>query len=483
MKISINSTYSYIRTNINYGSTLQCYALQKYLKKRGHDPEHLRDYRANPVLILKRLKNIKWFKPFCAKAVAQFEMGRFIKDNIAVSTKGYISEKAMYKNCPKADCFIAGSDQIWRNPTGSRFLNYAPDEAIKLSYAASFGRTSLPKEIAEKIKPWLNRFDGISVREKTAVNMVKSIVDKEVVQVLDPTLLLDMDEYPYANIEEKNYCYCYFLNLGDKKNVSFDEIKRYAADENMKLIVTSPSNYTLFLNENPIFPTVEKWLGLYKNANCIFTNTYHGMLFCIISMRENRGSEIVKELTGLDVPVILDPVFNFNKEQWEKLIPVKKEMNEPYIFAYFLGANPEYRKQVQKLAESTGLKIVALRHMDQYVENDEAFGDYAPYDVAPDRFLNFIRGAEYVCTDSFHGTCFSIINEKKFMIFNRYANASATSKNSRIDSLCQNLGVSERRFSGDILEIQKDINYAEVKNNLNNLQQKTIEYLDAALSQ
>lgn len=202
-----------------------------------------------------------------------------------------------------------------------------------------------------------------------------------------------------------------------------------------------------------------------------------------ISMRENRGSEIVKELTGLDVPVILDPVFNFNKEQWEKLIPVKKEMNEPYIFAYFLGANPEYRKQVQKLAESTGLKIVALRHMDQYVENDEAFGDYAPYDVAPDRFLNFIRGAEYVCTDSFHGTCFSIINEKKFMIFNRYANASATSKNSRIDSLCQNLGVSERRFSGDILEIQKDINYAEVKNNLNNLQQKTIEYLDAALSQ
>lgn len=46
-----------------------------------------------------------------------------------------------------------------------------------------------------------------------------------------------------------------------------------------------------------------------------------------------------------------------------KIDPVKKEMNEPYIFAYFLGANPEYRKQVQKLAESTGLKIVALRHM------------------------------------------------------------------------------------------------------------------------
>ena len=164
----------------------------------------------------------------------------------------------------------------------------------------------------------------------------------------------------------------------------------------------------------------------------------------------------------------------------EKLIPIKKEMDEPYIFAYFLGANPEYRKQVRKLAESTGLKIVALRHMDQYVDDDESFGDYAPYDVAPDRFLNLLRGAEYVCTDSFHGTCFSIINEKKFMIFNRYANTSATSKNSRIDSLCQNLGVSDRRFLGDISTIQKIIDYEEVYCKLAKLKQKTDQYINAA---
>ena len=286
MKISINSTYSYIRTNINYGSTLQCYALQKYLKKRGHDPEHLRDYRANPILILKRLKNIKYLKPFCSKAVAQFEMGQFIKKNIAVSERSYVSEKAMKKYCPKAECFIAGSDQIWRNPTGSRFLSYAPDDKIKLSYAASFGRTSIPEEMAEKIKPWLTRLDGISVREKTAVDMVDSITGEKAIQVLDPTLLLDMDEYPYANVEESNYCYCYFLNLGDAENVSFSEIKKYVMDEQMKLLLTAPSNYKLFLNENPIFPSVEKWLGLYKKANCIFTNTYHGMLFCIIFKKQ-----------------------------------------------------------------------------------------------------------------------------------------------------------------------------------------------------
>lgn len=202
-----------------------------------------------------------------------------------------------------------------------------------------------------------------------------------------------------------------------------------------------------------------------------------------ISMRENRGAEIVKELTGMDVPVILDPVFNFNKEQWEALIPVTKEIQEPYIFAYFLGANPEYRKQVTKLAELTGAKIVALRHMDQYVENDENFGDYTPYDVAPDRFLNLLRGATYVCTDSFHGACFSIINEKQFMIFNRYTDGSTTSKNSRIDSLCNNLGISDRRYTGDISTIQKEIDYVKVNLKLESLRKKTMQYLDEALGE
>ena len=87
------------------------------------------------------------------------------------------------------------------------------------------------------------------------------------------------------------------------------------------------------------------------------------------------------------------------------------------------------------------------------MEEDEKFGDIAPYDVGPEEFLNWIRGAKYVCTDSFHGTCFSIIHHKKFMIFNRYSDQSKTSKNSRIDSLCQNLNLSERRFSGDILSL------------------------------
>lgn len=200
-----------------------------------------------------------------------------------------------------------------------------------------------------------------------------------------------------------------------------------------------------------------------------------------ISMRENAGKEIVKELTNRDVPVVLDPVFMFDEKGWEKLVPKEKIYNEKYIFAYFLGKNQEYRKAVNELAKETGLKIVTLRHLDQFVEEDEKFGDYAPYDVAPDKFLNILRGAEYVCTDSFHGAVFSIIHKKQFIVFNRYSNNSKHSKNSRIDSLCQNMGIKNCRYDGDINKLLNNkIDYNIVEKNYIELKKKSMSYLDKA---
>lgn len=202
-----------------------------------------------------------------------------------------------------------------------------------------------------------------------------------------------------------------------------------------------------------------------------------------ISMRENRGSEIVEELTGRNVSTILDPVFMFNKIGWEKLIPVRNETVEPYIFAYFLGSNPEYRKAVKEAAKRLGCKIVALRHLDQYVSEDESFGDIAPYDVGPDRFLNLLRGAAYVCTDSFHGSCFSIIHRKSFVVFNRYTEESKHSKNSRIDTLCQNLGLQSRRYRGveQLCEqLSTAIDYNKVEEKVQVMKEKSDVYLENA---
>ena len=202
-----------------------------------------------------------------------------------------------------------------------------------------------------------------------------------------------------------------------------------------------------------------------------------------ISMRENRGAEIVKELTGRDVPVLMDPVFTFDKTQWNALVPTAEPELNGYIFCYFLGDNPEHRAAAEKLARDSGKKIVTLRHLDRYVSSDEKFGDIAPYDVDPIRFLNILRNADYVCTDSFHGTAFSIIFEKKFIVFNRYSNNSGNSKNSRIESVCENLGLNDRRYSdtGSISEMmEKDIDYVAVREKTDLYRKKTKAYLKEA---
>jgi len=199
-----------------------------------------------------------------------------------------------------------------------------------------------------------------------------------------------------------------------------------------------------------------------------------------ISMRENRGAEIVKELTGREVPVLMDPVFVFDKNEWDHLIPGCEPEWEPYIFCYFLGDNPEHRAAARELAAKTGKKIVTLRHLDRYVAEDENFGDYAPYDVDPQRFLNILRNADCVCTDSFHGSAFSILCEKQFLVFNRYRDSSSNSKNSRIDSLCENLGLEDRRFFRD-RDVQgameKRISYLEIQEKLRLFRNRTKDYL------
>lgn len=199
-----------------------------------------------------------------------------------------------------------------------------------------------------------------------------------------------------------------------------------------------------------------------------------------ISMRENRGAEIVKELTGKDVPVLMDPVFVFNKEEWNELVPLENPEWDNYIFCYFLGQNPEHRTAARVLAEKTGMKIVTLRHLDEYVDDDESFGDVAPYDVNPARFLSILRNAAYICTDSFHGTAFSIIFEKKFIVFDRYNNESSNSKNSRVESVCANVGLKNRRYT-DIEHIaemmEKDIDYACVSQKVEEYRENTKQYL------
>lgn len=203
-----------------------------------------------------------------------------------------------------------------------------------------------------------------------------------------------------------------------------------------------------------------------------------------VSMREERGSEIVGELTGRQVPTILDPVFFLSREEWLERIPNECKIAEPYILAYFLGPNLEHRERAKQLSKQLGLKIVALRHMDQYVKEDETFGDFAPYDVDPRDFLNLIRNARYVLTDSFHGTAFSIINQKQFVVFDRYSDNSRVSKNSRIDTICQSFGLESRRYRGgkELIDfIGETIDYSVVEQRFAQRKKETDVFLAGVL--
>lgn len=281
MKISINSTFSYIKFNLNYGSALQCYALQQYLKNRGHEASHIRDYRANPRYILYRFKYIKYFKPFWKKVAALCKLQKFIRKNLSLSKRGYLSYSSMVKHCPEADCHIAGSDQIWKNSNNFRYLSYVPDDKLKISYAPSFGKAIIPESMKKEIIPLLARLDGISIREKSGVDIIKSL-GFDAVHVLDPTLLLDAQQYPYIENNKSNYYFCYFLNLNDLNSVPYEKIRKITEKNNKELVLTAPLNYYLFKDENTVFPSVEEWLGYYKNADVIFTNTFHGLMFCLV---------------------------------------------------------------------------------------------------------------------------------------------------------------------------------------------------------
>ena len=201
-----------------------------------------------------------------------------------------------------------------------------------------------------------------------------------------------------------------------------------------------------------------------------------------ISVRELKGTEIVESLSYQKAQVVADPTMLLDSNEWtEEIKDSKVKTDEPYIFCYFLGTNMEARKAANELKAKTGYKIITLRHMDEYVAEDEQFGDYAPYDVDPNDFLTYIKNAAYVCTDSFHCSAFSIQFHKKFMTFYRFRQGSTGSRNSRIDSLLSLFNLKERLYQGDISKIENDIDYEYVDCKLKELREESIAFLKEAL--
>ena len=205
-----------------------------------------------------------------------------------------------------------------------------------------------------------------------------------------------------------------------------------------------------------------------------------------LSTREKSGVDIIKEITGKEAKLVCDPTILLKKEEWEKECSSTPIYTEKYILCYFLGNNIEHRKFAEKLKEKTGCKIVSLNHADEYVKYSDEFCDYAPYGIGPREWINLIKNAEYICTDSFHGTVFSIIFNKTFFDFRRHNSKSKNSTNSRIDSLLDVAGINKERIligTENVEEVLKyKIDYEKVNINIEDFREKSKLWLLNAIT-
>lgn len=175
-----------------------------------------------------------------------------------------------------------------------------------------------------------------------------------------------------------------------------------------------------------------------------------------IGVREQGGKKIVESLSCKKAEVVADPSMLLTKEEWEDVAKDSQvEIHEPYILCIFLGRNMEARDAAIILKREVNMKIVALTHCDEYIKEDDNFGDIQLFDIDPCDFIQLIKNASYICTDSFHCSVFSILFHKQFMVFYRYPQAMKGNRNSRIDNLLYIFNLQNRLYNKNISEIQK----------------------------
>lgn len=350
----------------NYGSVLQAYAMQKILNKIGYESEiinyicdydfenyklfRFKQYIRRPKTFLSDLfylkKNLKRRKAF----------KNFDNSYLKITEKKYKGIKELKKLNNSMDAFIAGSDQIWNfECTGgvdpAYFLKFVQSEKKIISYAPSMGQGKQKQKYLEIIRPMLKRFNALSIREKSMRNELENLTDQKFNVVLDPTLLLNANDY--SNL------------IADK----------------------------------------------------------------------NGGK---------------------------------------YIFVYMLEPNDNLIEYAINIAKKNKMKIIYISNITKKkifntVESKDIYG------ISPNQFLSEIYGAEYVITNSFHATVFSIIFEKKFITFK-------TKKSfPRMLDLLNSLGLNDR-VNNLNSNIDDSIDFISVKNKLKLLRHESISFLKDSLS-
>jgi hypothetical protein len=343
----------------NYGGILQNYALQQVLKELGHFPITI-DYRPRYNLFFYLISQFRTlllhfipgkkrpFRKFKNKPKRDRQLSLFIDNNIHTThriQKIFPFILSQYK----FDAIIVGSDQVWRpkyNTLENTFLSFIKSETvIKIAYAASFGvdhweYTDKQTKICKKL---VSRFNAVSVREFSGIELCDKYLKIKAIETLDPTLLLDKRHYSELCsdicINKKYFLAAYILDLTDDKK---QFIETFSRTKNIEPIYFSAeTNVTL---------TIEEWLSMFRDASFIITDSYHGTIFSIINekpfisfVNEKRGADRFFSLLskfGLENRIIKNmdiQSFDDKPIDWEiisSIIDLKKHESINFLLKY-----------------------------------------------------------------------------------------------------------------------------------------------------
>ncbi len=270
----------------NYGGILQNFALQKVLKDMGHTPltcrwtgyTNLGFIKAALFSVLRGGRNFPTTPWTYNKARKGLE--DFIKQNIDFR---FYRDPRKFLNWFKPDAMIVGSDQVWRPKYNSHlysaYLDFVPENSVKrITYAASFGVGEWEYSVAQEnvCKELIGRFDAVSVREQSGVDLCKEHFGINPQWVLDPTLLLDRDVYEElcASIPKSNEAILVYM-------VDYSEAIKQQA-EKLSQLTGLPIRIIEADRGVTAADSVAKWLAAFRDTKYVITDSFHGTVFSII---------------------------------------------------------------------------------------------------------------------------------------------------------------------------------------------------------
>lgn len=278
-----------IHETTNFGSQLQAFSLYSVIEKLGYDIEII-NYRNHAIaarelpIKVKDIRTIKtlgkfllYNRAYSKKFKAVFS---FLQENCRLSS---LYDKTNIKNANENyDTFIVGSDIVWGlNITGkdyTYFLDFVDKDKRKISFASSVGTIWSDNEVMN-VKKYLSKFDRIAVRESIAKEWIQPLINKEIKVVCDPTMLITAEEWKkYVTISHKQrYVLIYFR---DPESKIIDDAKAYAKQHGCQVFYIEYKDRIKGIKT--VRPnTIQEFLSLIYYAECVFSASYHGMLFAL----------------------------------------------------------------------------------------------------------------------------------------------------------------------------------------------------------